>query len=349
MSERLAEIEKGELPDRPRLLPGLRAYQRSTTEVQIGLDPKHGVIASEIPSEAIEVLLKLDGTHRSETLLKLKNEQVSAYLKSLLLELTRLGLVEEAGPPSRHRRPAAEAGLWALRPGQDHKEVIYRRQHSAIVVQGNGRLTIALGCLLATAGIGHVQVETSGQVTEEDLGCGYSETDLGTPRRSAATAAIRRANPATKSGRITSRTKPDLVVLADTVVPAPEIVRSLAQEGITHLPVRVRDGLGIVGPLVIPGRTSCLRCADLHRTDRDASWPLVAGQLAGRNHNADIAAVTATAAMAAGQVFRVLHPDELPPSTWNATIEIDTFEGTVEQRPWTPHPACHCGAIPIPT
>lgn len=25
-----------------------------------------------------------------------------------------------------------------------------------------------------------------------------------------------------------------------------------------HLPVRVRDGTGLVGPLVIPGETSCL-------------------------------------------------------------------------------------------
>lgn len=35
----------------------------------------------------------------------------------------------------------------------------------------------------------------------------------------------------------------------------------------------------LVGPLVIPGRTSCLQCADLHRTDRDAAWPAVATQL----------------------------------------------------------------------
>src|SRR5215217_7250277 len=283
MTEQLAEITAGELPERPRLLPGLRAYQRSATEIQIGLDPKHGVIASEVPPEAIEVLLQLDGSRRCESLLKLKDQQVSTHLKNLLLELTRLGLVEEAGPPTRHKRPTVEASLWSLRPGHDHREVTYRRQHSAVIVQGNGRLTIAIACLLATAGVGHIQVETSGRVTEEDLGCGYLEADLGLSRRNAALTAIRRANPATRSGRLPDRHRPELVVLADAVVPAPDAVGVLLHEGVTHLPVRVRDGLGIVGPLVIPGRTSCLRCADLHRTDLDPSWPLVAGQLAGHN------------------------------------------------------------------
>ena len=34
--------------------------------------------------------------------------------------------------------------------------------------------------------------------------------------------------------------------------------RDLHSRGVPHLPVRVRDGIGLVGPLVIPGVTSCL-------------------------------------------------------------------------------------------
>jgi hypothetical protein len=30
------------------------------------------------------------------------------------------------------------------------------------------------------------------------------------------------------------------------------------RRGVPHLPVRVHDGTGLVGPLVIPGMTSCL-------------------------------------------------------------------------------------------
>jgi hypothetical protein len=36
------------------------------------------------------------------------------------------------------------------------------------------------------------------------------------------------------------------------------LVRDLHSHGVPHLAVRVRDGTGLVGPLVIPGVTSCL-------------------------------------------------------------------------------------------
>jgi hypothetical protein len=36
------------------------------------------------------------------------------------------------------------------------------------------------------------------------------------------------------------------------------MVRDLHSRGVPHLAVRVRDGTGLVGPLVIPGVTSCL-------------------------------------------------------------------------------------------
>ena len=50
----------------------------------------------------------------------------------------------------------------------------------------------------------------------------------------------------------------DLVVLSDSLVADPRMVRDLNNRGVPHLPVRVRDGTGLVGPLVIPGVTSCL-------------------------------------------------------------------------------------------
>jgi hypothetical protein len=55
-----------------------------------------------------------------------------------------------------------------------------------------------------------------------------------------------------------SRTPPvshntvDLVVLTDYLIADPRMVRDLHSQGIPHLPVRVRDGTGLVGPLIIP-------------------------------------------------------------------------------------------------
>jgi hypothetical protein len=55
-----------------------------------------------------------------------------------------------------------------------------------------------------------------------------------------------------------SPTAVDLVVLSDYLVADPRMVRDLHSQGVPHLAVRVRDGTGLVGPLVIPDVTSGL-------------------------------------------------------------------------------------------
>lgn len=145
----------------------------------------------------------------------------------------------------------------------------------------------------------------------------------------------------------------DLVVLSDYLVADPRMVRELHTRGVPHLPVRVRDGTGLVGPLVIPGVTSCLGCADLHRRDRDAAWPAVAAQLRDTIGSADPATVLATVALALNQVNRVIAAvrgtavesggrDSGPPPTLNATLEFDVGAGSIVTRHWTRHPLCSC-------
>jgi bacteriocin biosynthesis cyclodehydratase domain-containing protein len=147
----------------------------------------------------------------------------------------------------------------------------------------------------------------------------------------------------------------DLVVLSDSLVADPRILRELHAARIPHLPVRVRDGAGLVGPLVVPDATSCLRCADLHRSDRDSGWPAVAAQLRDTVGNADRATVLATAALALNQVDRVIAAVRAglditdisqinsalhPPSTLDTTLEFDVSTGSTMVRRWTRHPRC---------
>ncbi|MEE6134849.1 cyclodehydratase [Mycobacterium sp. 050128] len=147
-----------------------------------------------------------------------------------------------------------------------------------------------------------------------------------------------------------SRAAVDLVVLADYLVVDPRMVRDLHSQRVAHLAVRVRDGTGLVGPLVIPGVTSCLGCADLHRSDRDAAWPAVAAQLRETVGVADRATLLATAALALSQVNRVIAavrgrdagPDPGPPQALNATLEFDLHAGAIVARQWTRHPLCSC-------
>jgi bacteriocin biosynthesis cyclodehydratase domain-containing protein len=139
----------------------------------------------------------------------------------------------------------------------------------------------------------------------------------------------------------------DLVVLTDHLVVEPRLARELHDAGVAHMPVRVRDGAGLVGPMVIPGVTSCLGCADLHRTDRDAAWPAVAAQLRETVGTADRATMLATAALALGQVNTVIRAvrgnlDRTPPSTLSTTLEFDVATGSIVARHWPRHPRCRC-------
>jgi hypothetical protein len=138
----------------------------------------------------------------------------------------------------------------------------------------------------------------------------------------------------------------DLVVLSDNLVTDPRMLRDLHSHGVAHLAVRVRDGIGLVGPLVVPGVTSCLGCADLHRRDRDAAWPAVAAQLRDTVGVADRATVLATAALALSQVNRVIGAvrgsDPAPPPALNATLEFDVHAGSIVARQWPKHPLCSC-------
>lgn len=138
------------------------------------------------------------------------------------------------------------------------------------------------------------------------------------------------------------------VVLADDLVADPRLVDALVTAGIAHLPVRLRDGRGVVGPLVLPGRTSCLRCADLTRCAADDEWPHVAAQLLGRVGHAGPSTVMATAAVALGQLEKVLSGVARPaPASLDATLEIDLDTHRLALRPWLRNPRCGCSRSPI--
>lgn len=325
------------LPRRPRVLAGLPVLRRGEDEIQLGLDPRHAVVIGGVTRTVAESVQKLDGHARAAQLLDRAAPDDRAALAGLLRELHDLGLVEDAGQAAVPGRLAADATAWALRTGGKTSQLPLTRKDSSVLVRGSGRLGLAVARLLVTAGIGAVEVLADGEVTPEDTGCGYRDEDVGKPRREV----VRSILPDVRV------TRPDLVVLTDSAVPAPEVVQRLISESVPHLSVRVREGVGIVGPFVVPGRSSCLGCADLHRADRDSEWPTVAAQLVGQVQPADLTCANATAGLAAEQVMRALawlSRGGARPPAWNTTLELDLFHGTLDRRVWPPHPRCSCGA-----
>lgn len=313
-----------ELPRRPRLRPGIEAFQRTADELQIGLDPERGVLACNLPPPVAAVLRSLDGRTTLSTLVARAGPEHADTVCKLLRGLAARGLLIDAG--------------------QLRADVAC--ESAAVVVRGDGPLAAAVAGLLAAAGIAEVPVQSTGTVGPAEVGGSITSAEVGRPRAAVITRIVQATSPTADTSSLPADRSPDLVVLTDALVPAADVVRRLMSERQEHLVVGVRDGIGVVGPLVLPRRSSCLHCADLHRTDLDRHWPRVANQLAGRCQFADPATTQAVAALAVRQILRSLRPGKEPPPLLNATIELDLAAGTTEHRRWYPHPRCDCGAEP---
>lgn len=243
-------------------------------------------------------------------------------------------------------RLAADLAALRVRHGRHAEQVMTARRASVVTLRGTGRTLPVVGALLAAAGVGQVTVQAEGDAALEHAAPGgLLPDDEGFRYAAAAAAAVRRAAPEcdTASGR--EGRAPNLVVLSGDQPLDGDLRDSLHAQGVPHLVVAGGADSGIVGPLVRPGRTSCLRCADLHRSDRDRAWPAFAVQLAQRRRHPapdDVVLATILGGLAAAQALAQLDGEH--PATLDGTLEVHPPHWVVRRRGWAPHPACRCGS-----
>ncbi|WP_347057807.1 thiamine biosynthesis protein ThiF [Blastococcus sp. HT6-30] len=258
----------------------------------------------------------------------------------LLTDLDAADVITMGAGPAAAARAAVELPSAAAAP---RSSAWRARRLATVVVEGATRAGTPLAAILAASGIGRVVVRDPGVVRAADAVVGgLTAADEGRPRSVAAADAIRRASPLTDLGPLPAGLLPDLTVLTRPWAASDPLVAVV--DG-PHLVATVRGETGVVGPLVVPGSTSCLRCADLHRRDADARWPRLAAQLTATEPPPSGATLTCllTALLAAGQVLAFLD-DSGAPVTLGATLELRPPDLLPRLRRWPPHPACACGA-----
>jgi bacteriocin biosynthesis cyclodehydratase domain-containing protein len=238
---------------------------------------------------------------------------------------------------------AAERGVAAGTPDS----VLGERAAAAVVIHGAGRVGSTLAALLGAAGVGHVHVVDRGPVRAADLAPGgLPASDLYRSRAAAAADAVRRGAPEVQTGQLAAYRLPNLVVIATTQPVDTDLAAALQCAGLPHLVVGVRETTAVIGPLVLPGQTTCLRCADLHRADRDPAWPLLAAQLTTLRPAAaepcDVALATLAAAL--GGLQCLAHIDGEEAACRDGTLEFALPSWRVRRRSWPPHRRCGCGA-----
>jgi hypothetical protein len=351
---------------RPMIKPGLRRLRRDGTTVQLGIDPDRAVLVTGLDTATRQWLERLDGSRERAGLLGAAHEAgvSDEDAASLLGLLSAHGLLDDAAADCRTFAALPDLDRERLRPDLASLSLVHSRPDggrnalagrlaATVEVRGGGRVGASAATLLAAAGVGRVLVTDHEQTRPTDLApAGLGVDDLGAARGYAAARAARRAGPAgprrpRRSGD--ARAAPDLVLLALEDPVRLEVRDALIAAHVPHLVAGVRETTGVVGPLVLPGRSSCLMCHDLTRADRDPAWPQLAAQLATepsplaeprRIRPCDAVLATAVASHAVLQALSYL--DGGTPSTVDGTLEIGLPEGTIRRRSWHRHPACGC-------
>ncbi|WOC13187.1 hypothetical protein MP11Mi_22840 [Gordonia sp. MP11Mi] len=134
-----------------------------------------------------------------------------------------------------------------------------------------------------------------------------------------------------------------LVVVTDQPIPDPTLVAALMASAIPHLTVHLRDGVGIVGPLVLPGSSACLRCIDLHRADLDPQWPVLAASMNALAGYASRTVLAATVAVACSQIEEITAASaRATPACVGRTFQFSDHPARLTSHTVTPHTRCGC-------
>ena len=356
---------------RPALKPGLLPVWRDRDTLQIGIDPRRAVALTGMAGVAWVIGL-LDGSRdRAQVIEAAVDRGIPAETAERVLALLATagalddfpaGTLRVLSPPLRARL-AAELATVSLAHGDGDggARTLARRLAAQIRIHGGGRIGADIAGLLKTSGLGCVaradpgddDMSPPGAVPPGQEPPGQEPPGLAptgrkqSGREPTARKQSGRAPPGRKRpGQVPAgQARPDLAILVGRQ--PMELRARLMREQIPHLAASADEAIGIVGPLVIPGRTACLRCMDLTRTDRDPAWPLILAQLAGRAPDplaCDAPLAAAVAAQAAAQGLAFIDRAAAAGAVTNGTLELVLPGWQWRRRTWTSHQDCSCGS-----
>jgi bacteriocin biosynthesis cyclodehydratase domain-containing protein len=344
---------------RPALKAGLLPLWRDRDTIQFGVDPRRAVALGGL-GQAAAVISLLDGSRDREALIATAQAYgvPAAAVNRVLTTLAAAGVLDDfparlhaALPDQLRARLAPELATASLAygDGDGGARTLARRRAAFVRVHGAGRTGACVASLLAASGVGHVTCTDPEPAGPADLAPGgLIQADLGAPRQEGAARAISRA-----ASEVTTRgddAVPDLVVLTELTLP--DLIEELMRDRVPHLVLRAAEAIGVVGPLVQPGRSACLRCVDLRKADGDPQWPKVLAQATftrAQPQACDTVLAAMTAAVAAAQALAFIDRPGVPgslPAAANGTLEVVLPDWQWRRRTWAPHPACGCGALP---
>jgi len=329
---------------RYRLGQGLRLVDRGDNTLQVGTDAPRRLILQHAPADAATVLRALDG----RAALPLPETGSDAELWSdLFRRLADAGLLGTTGPATEPVLGlTGERAHLTHRYGANSADVLLARRADAIIeIRGAGRVASGVALQLAASGIGHLHHVPDRPVRRQDLLPPMNESKL-PDDRSRLAARLRAISDRIQVSAVAAHQRPNLVVIAGDGPADAAATTPLMDDGIPHLAVWAGPSRAVIGPLVLPGLSSCLWCAELTRTDADQGWPLVRQAVQSEPLPPATVLAAGAVALATAEVLDLVEATRRP-GTVDGTLEWDATH-LPRRRSWLPHPECRCRRSPGP-
>ncbi len=276
----------------PTLKPILRnptaTALRDRNCIQVGIDPNHSLLLTGEVSQIRQFLNQLDGNHEVAELVKNFD-----FAEVALFQLTKRGLLETDLLDQQITANLTPEQLQDLIISQrSYQAALGRLDFAPIRLQNLARSYIwlpnagpvaALAAIyLAQAQIGRIKLEAISEFKTADLPF-WLRTN-----QSAETALLNQLQQCSTNLKLTQPAgmpDPDIVILTDQPWQTPEVAINYLNRGIAHLVIQPRISEVVVGPLVIPGLTSCLNCAEQQLLEVDRSWSVMRKLIGQHQHD----------------------------------------------------------------
>ena len=336
----------------PKLAPGVRIYERGSSQVQIGINPNSALVIDKKVGKTIKKFLT--GAHSVSEIcnqLVLDGHDLKSS-ENFLAQLSELGLVESGPIASTYdlQNPVSEIQrLNLFRETNGDLASINKRIGCEVSIRGAGRLGMTVCLLLASAGFPNITVHDPVLVSDSDLTpWGASRIDIGIRRdvvaRNLVERMIRGASAHKNSLRFRANRRLE-ILMPDQRADFPWISATSADPLIAtdtpHLFATTSSSASFVSSIINPGKTPCLRCLHLHRCDQDPQWPLIDLQVS-QNPVVDSSSISLILNTAM-EVTRIV-------STWvdqgetsdSQILRLSNALESVEIYPTYFHPSCGC-------
>jgi hypothetical protein len=315
-----------------------------------------------------------------EVLRVLSNERLIDFRSSPVPSLISTKELLPANFVNSANRMRAEENLYSWHPEigieKDTEVLIGLRRNFSIIIYGRNRLALSLFAVLQASGFtlikltdrfGSTSQDSAVQIEPSEV-CGLAirGSDVGL-RKALVLADLARNSQLFPVEKLEFPTKPDFIISTESI--PQETLQLWLSDEIAHFPIsNLIENRVVLGPIVIPGKTPCLNCLTLWRSEQfphHNSFEMLTALDNGEGKGLELpsAQVALLSGLVATHVIQYCTLQNGTAKLIGATLAINLFDPIdsgslanqnaladqdyladeeIGYRYWQPHPACGC-------